>query len=204
MQVNVENVGLNLSGVSILQDVSAQFPPRQLSVVVGPSGSGKSSLLALISGHRAPTAGTISFHDESGRPSPRSEIRFGWVAQGSNALPARTAIDNIMIGALSRGVRLEAARAQARHALAAVELTHRSATVAKYLSGGELQRLSIARALLMQCSVLLADEPTANLDRANAQLVTRILSEIEWPCTVIVATHDAGVESVADYGLRLR
>ncbi|MFT4050728.1 MAG: ATP-binding cassette domain-containing protein [Microbacterium sp.] len=202
--MNVEHLALRLSGVSIIEDLSAQFPPRQLSVVVGPSGSGKSSLLALISGHRTPTAGSISVQDEDGALIPRSEIRFGWIAQGSNALPARSAIDNVMIGALSRGMPLESARAQAGQALEAVRLKHRADTTAKYLSGGELQRLSIARALLMECSVLLADEPTASLDRANAQMVTQILSEIEWPCTVIIATHDADVESVANYSLRLR
>lgn len=205
MLVKVEHASLSIRGTVIFEDISAEFPSRKISAVVGPSGSGKSSLLAAISGHRKLTGGKVTFKAEEHLDSgPHRNVKIGWVAQGSNSLPRRSAIDNVMIALLARGEGVRAAREQSAAKLRLVHLEHRADTLARNLSGGELQRLSIARALAMQSSILLADEPTANLDKANAHLMTRILAEIETPCTILIATHDRDVEDVADYCLRLR
>lgn len=205
MLVQVHEASLAVGETTIFENVSAEFPSRKISAIVGPSGSGKSSLLAAISGHRRLTTGKVGFRESNQQEFlDRDEVKIGWVAQGSNSLPRRSAIDNVMIGALSRGESLSAARKQSLAALSSVGLNHRSETLAKNLSGGELQRLSIARALMMRSAVLLADEPTANLDKENARLMTQVLSDLDTPCTIIVATHDGDVQEVADYCLRLR
>lgn len=204
MFVKLSSVSFEAGGIQILSDVRVTFPSNRLSAIVGPSGSGKSTLLSIISGDRAPTGGRVTFHPAARDAVAVERVRVGWIPQGSNALPARTAIDNVQIGSLSGGASLDVARTLAQAAIDQVGLSHRAQTLAQRLSGGELQRLALARALVMKCEVLLADEPTSSLDRKNAEHVIKLLSGLEWPCTVIVATHDASMMNVADHSLILR
>lgn len=204
MRVEVRGLSIEYDGISVVSDFSATFPPHQVTALVGPSGSGKSSILATIMAHRHPSRGEIVVTDESGASVDRTSGLFAFVPQGANALPRRTALDNVLIGALGRGEGLEPARTIAADALEAVALGERAGVAACHLSGGELQRLALARALAMRRPILVADEPTANLDAASTQTVIRTVEQLDWPCTVIVATHDPDLEAVAVGSVRVR
>src|SRR5699024_6453165 len=113
-----------------------------------------------------------------------------WVPQGSNALGRRNVLDNVLIASLADGLPMPRARAVALEALDQVGLAARAREQARHLSGGELQRVALARALASGRPLVLADEPSANLDAANTDMVADILARIESRATIIVATHD--------------
>jgi ABC-type lipoprotein export system ATPase subunit len=204
VRVEVRALSIEYDGIEVVNDFAASFPSQRVSALVGPSGSGKSSILATIMAHRRPSRGEIIVTDASGESAPPTPALFAFVPQGANALPRRTALDNVLIGVLGRGERLATARLIALDALEAVALGGRSEATACHLSGGELQRLAFARALAMRRPILVADEPTANLDAASTRMVIRTIEQLDWPCTVIVATHDPDLEAVAAESIRVR
>src|SRR5690606_24699980 len=142
--------------------------------IVGPSGSGKSTLLALAGLLIRPESGSVRI---DGQPAPSDErlrrrlrrATFAWIFQSVNALPGRTVLDNVAIGSLSRGARRCDAEAQGRNALAKVGLAHLDQRPLATLSGGERQRMCVARVLAATPKVVLADEPTGQLDRASSE-----------------------------------
>lgn len=197
MQVELTDVTYDLGGRVLFAGLSATFHRSQFSAVVGPSGSGKSTLLALISGSLRPTTGTVVLTDQLTSRGP-GEHYCVWVPQGLNALGARSVIDNVALAALADGrSRDEAADMAATH-LAEVGLRGKEYQVTRSLSGGELQRVSVARALTSCRPLVLADEPTANLDAANTEQVAELLRTLAARKTIIVATHDLNIASHAD------
>lgn len=203
MRIELEHVGLGYGDRELFHDLDVVIPHGRVTVIVGPSGSGKSSLLAAMAGYRPPSSGRIRYR--SGRTSVPPDARYvTWVPQGSNALPARTALDNAMIGALSRGADLASASRRATDALAAVGLWDLAPNRARLLSGGELQRLGFARALAAATPFIFADEPTSSLDAQNVDRVADLLAQLGRRSTVVVATHDPALVRTADLVVDLR
>ena len=177
---------------------------RQLNLVSGHSGSGKSTLANMLAGILTPTAGHVrldgtdlySLRDEE-RSRLRNE-RIGLVPQGHTALRALTVLDNVLLPSILYS-RDEAPTERARELLAAVGLGDLADAAPTELSGGELRRMAIARALLMDPAIVLADEPTAGLDSANATAVLTLLRDAaDRGAAVLVVSHEAEARSFAD------
>ncbi len=173
--------------------------PSEIVALVGPSGVGKTTLLTVLGGLQPADTGLILLDalEVSGR---QLRDQCVWVSQAANSLPARTVRDNAMLGALADGVSRTSARAIADLALSSMSLESLAERAAKHLSGGELQRLAVARAMCSSRPIVIADEPTGNLDRTRTEAVMssfRRLAE-ESSKSVIVATHDPIVAGAAD------
>lgn len=205
MEIHIEDVSFRFGDREVLTDFTADIEAGRVTALVGPSGSGKSTLLGGIAGYVRPTTGrvTVSSGSRSRREIPRPE-HIGWVPQGANALAGRTVLDNVMIGVLSRGVGLREATGIARTALDKVSLGDRAASLARELSGGELQRIAFARALASGRPIILADEPTSSLDAANTRNIVDLLYALRSTATVVVATHDPALIDAAERCVNLR
>ncbi|MBJ7326312.1 MAG: ABC transporter ATP-binding protein [Chthoniobacterales bacterium] len=183
--------------VHALRDVSLEIAPRTFAAVTGPSGCGKSTLLNLLGGLDQPTEGELSIDGLDLRQATDAELtayrrqRLGMVFQFFNLLPAMTAVENVELPLLLRGDRARAARAQALGMLDMAGLAGRVHAFPHQMSGGEMQRAAIARALVHGPKLLLADEPTGNLDSDNAARVLSLLQKIasQGLATLIIVTH---------------
>jgi putative ABC transport system ATP-binding protein len=178
--------------------VSLVVEAGEYLAVVGPSGSGKSTLLTLLGGLDQPTAGTVALLGQdlgslSDRALTRLRLeRVGFVFQRFHLLPVLTASENIELPMAERGVARDQRRGRTRELLAYVGLSHRANHRATQLSGGEMQRVAIARALANQPVVLLADEPTGELDAATGREILVMFRRLHADgVTLVVVTHDA-------------
>jgi putative ABC transport system ATP-binding protein len=185
------------STLTILHDVSFSIAAGEAVAVVGASGSGKSTLLGLLAGLDTPTSGSIHVDgqdlfalDEDGRAALRARL-LGFVFQSFNLLPAMTALENVMLPLELAGA--ANAAESARELLGRVGLAARLTHYPKQLSGGEQQRVAIARAFVTKPALLLADEPTGNLDAATGAEIIKLMFELnrEQGATLILVTHDA-------------
>ncbi|MGE0450330.1 MAG: ABC transporter ATP-binding protein [Vicinamibacterales bacterium] len=196
--------------LTILHPLTATIPAGQFVAIVGPSGSGKSTLLGLLAGLDAPTTGSVCIGgvditrlDEDALARLRGE-KIGFVFQFFHLIPSLTAHENVAVPMEIRGVRDAAARA--RVLLEDVGLTGRGHHYPSQLSGGEQQRVALARALANDPPILLADEPTGNLDTKNGRLIMDLLKGIHETrgTTLILVTHDAELAAMADARITLR
>jgi putative ABC transport system ATP-binding protein len=187
--------------LTIVQDVSLDIAAGESVAVVGPSGAGKSTLLALLAGLDAPTSGKIwlagadlSALDEDGRARLRAQ-RVGFVFQAFHLVPALTALENVMLP-LELAGRTDA-RSGALAALERVGLAMRKGHYPRQLSGGEQQRIALARAFVTSPAVLFADEPTGNLDTATGERVGALLFELNAhsQTTLVLVTHERDLAS---------
>ena len=195
-----------------LQDVSLRVAGGEVVAVTGPSGSGKSTLLFLLAGLDRPDGGEVRVAGTDWRTldSP-ARARFrrrtcGFIAQGMALLPQATAAENVAVPLLLDGVGPDDRQARVAGALEAVGLAGDGEKLPDQLSGGQQQRVAIARALVTRPAVVLADEPTANLDSGTAQTITRLLltAARERGAAVVLVTHDPEVARHADRLVRLR
>jgi putative ABC transport system ATP-binding protein len=196
--------------LTILHPISLQIPPRRFLAIVGPSGSGKSTLLGLIAGLDAPTSGSVVIDgiditrlDEDRLAKLRGE-KIGFVFQFFHLIPSLTALENVSVPMEIVGARN--ARSRAESLLEEVGLTGRAHHYPSQLSGGEQQRVALARALANDPPIVLADEPTGNLDTTNGRHIMGLLREIHTArgTTVVLVTHDVELASMADARLGLR
>lgn len=183
----------------VLAGVSLSVEQGETLAVVGPSGSGKSTLLSVLGGLVRPSSGTVRV--DGGRRDVRDVS--AWVLQTVNVLPERTALENVALGALTRGLRTREARWAARERLESVGLADLVHSPARLLSGGELQRVVIARALASGRPFLLADEPTGQLDRSTSLLVLDALFTSAAGAGVVVVTHDPEVAARCGRAVRI-
>jgi putative ABC transport system ATP-binding protein len=182
--------------VTILEDVTVQIPEKQTVAIVGPSGSGKSTLLGLIAGLDRPTSGTIWLNGvEITALGEKAMARLrlanvGYIFQSFHLIPTLTALENVSIPLELAGDRH--ARQRADELLRAVGLGHRVSHYPVQLSGGEQQRVAVARAFACRPPILLADEPTGNLDSSTGQQVIELIMALHRDAgtTLVLVTHD--------------
>ena len=203
---------LGTSEVIGISGVDLEITSGQLVLIKGDSGSGKSTLLSLLAGLDRPTSGrlTVADHDLM-NASERRLTRFrreiiGMVFQTFNLLPTLNVIENASLPALLAGSTFQAVEPRAAELLQWLKMEHRLTHLPSQLSGGEMQRTAIARALINDPSIIIADEPTGNLDSRNGKAVIRLLAELNsrWQRTVIIATHSSLADEVADLSIRLK
>ena len=196
----------------VLSNVSFTIESGELMAIVGSSGSGKSTLLHLLGGLDTPTSGEVIYQGRSLNQlssTAKAELRnreLGFIYQFHHLLPDFTALENVAMPLLIGGAKPAEAQDKAREMLVAVGLEKRSKHRPSELSGGERQRVAIARALVTKPSLILADEPTGNLDYANAQAVFEILSELQkdFNTALLMVTHDRQLAQLADKQLALQ
>ncbi len=198
--IRVENLTMQLRGgghvVSILKGLNFEVPRKQMVSIVGPSGSGKSTLLGLLAGLDKPTTGSIWLNGQEITTWTESQLahfrrqNVGYLFQAFHLIPTLTALENVMLPMELSGD--ATAKDRARELLEAVGLQDRQHHYSTQLSGGEQQRVAVARAFSCRPPILLADEPTGNLDSATGQLVIDLLLRFhrDQGSTLLLVTHD--------------
>ena len=191
---------------NVLKDVNAELPARRFIVIQGRSGSGKSTLLNLLGGLDLPDRGEIDYHgqiinrlDEEQRTLLRRR-QIGFVFQFIHLIPTLTVAENLALPLELNRVEAAAAHERVAHFLTEFSLLDRMHAFPDQLSGGEQQRIAIARAVIHRPALVLADEPTGNLDRATEQQVLAVLERLPetQQVTVVCATHSPEVTAIAD------
>jgi ABC-type lipoprotein export system ATPase subunit len=182
--------------VKALRNLDLEIPESEFIAIMGPSGCGKTTLLQLLGALDRPTAGTLMFRGVSipdlPDPSAYRSQQIGFIFQSFHLLPTFTALENVQIPMLETRMPSSKRKDRARELLQSVGLEHRLNHFPSKLSGGERQRVAIARSLANNPSVLLADEPTGNLDSDNTAMILDLLTKIqqEQHMTLVLVTHD--------------
>jgi putative ABC transport system ATP-binding protein len=197
--------------VDILRGLDFEIPRGQFTAIMGPSGSGKSTLLGLLAGLDSPTSGSITLDGEEivglseDRMASVRGRKIGFVFQSYNLIPTLTAEENVLLPYELNGGN-GSGRDRARQLLDTVGLLDRADHYPVQLSGGEQQRVALARAFIVRPPILLADEPTGNLDTVNGRKVLEILGEMNRTekATLVLVTHDRELAANADRIITLR
>jgi len=196
--------------ITILDDITFEVPEKQMVAIVGPSGSGKSTLLGLIAGLDKPTAGSIRLDGVEITGMPESQMaryrrqKIGYIFQSFHLIPTLNALENVAVPLELNGD-LDA-KNRAVELLAAVGLQDRQSHYPVQLSGGEQQRVAVARAFASRPPILLADEPTGNLDSATGRQIIDLLLSLnrDHGSTLMLVTHDPDLASCAERIITLR
>lgn len=202
----VKELGEGDGKIVALKDVSLSLYPGEFTLLMGPSGSGKTTLLSILGCILAPTSGSVKLAGESldgSEPEKLASLRrkhLGFIFQSYNLFPTLNAFDNVQIGLDVRGFSGVDRKRRALRALHNVGIDHRLRSYPGTLSGGEKQRVAVARAIASSPSVILADEPTAALDTENGQAIMELLAKIakKDQCAILAVTHDPRTIPYAD------
>ena len=197
--------------VAALRNTNLTVEAGEFVVIIGPSGSGKSTLLHLLGGIDRPTKGQLRVNGvDLVSASEAALTRFrrdniGFVFQFYNLLPSLNALDNVILPMLAKGMSWKQSRLRGTAMLEQVGLNHRQKHTPSQLSGGEQQRVAIARAMVLEPCVILADEPTGDLDSASANSIVSLMVELNQRLgvTFIVATHNLNLLKVASFAYEL-
>jgi putative ABC transport system ATP-binding protein len=208
LQVNkvTKHYGTGNTKVIAVRDISFTVSSGEVVLIMGPSGSGKTTLLSMLGALLKPTAGSIHLNGEVISALAENHLpdirlhNFGFIFQDFNLLSALTVLENVVIVAELAGEKSKLARQKATNLLMELGLSERLHFYPEKLSGGEKQRVAIARALINNPRLLLADEPTANLDSKIGHEITRLLRRIatEQGRSVVIVSHDQRIKDVAD------
>jgi lipoprotein-releasing system ATP-binding protein len=190
----------------VLKSVSLRIFENQISVIIGASGAGKSTLLHLLGGLDRPDSGEVLFNEKNIFSLPDDKLakfrnnNIGFIFQFHHLLPEFTAVENVAIPQMITGKKFSKAEERSKELLSAVGLTERFNHKPAELSGGEQQRIAIARALANDPSIILADEPTGNLDSANSEAIHKIIIELKesWKKTFVIVSHNKELVELAD------
>ncbi len=192
--------------VYALRGISVNVPRGEYLSILGPSGSGKSTFFNMIGGLDVPTSGEVSVDGYNLRELNQRQLawirchKMGYIFQSFNLIQTMTAIENVALPKILSGVSLRAAREAAAEILTVVGLGHRLEHLPSQVSGGQQQRIAIARALVNRPAIILADEPTGNLDLRTGEEIIHLLGEMKqrFGVTIITATHDMKMLSASD------
>lgn len=211
IQISQLNKSLHGGGhrVDILTGIDLTIPDGQFVAVTGPSGSGKTTLLSLMAGLDAPTSGSIVIDQEDITKLNEDELallrgrRFGFIFQNFHLIPTLTALENVILAAELNGA--DHAHNRSKNLLGVVGLEDRLHHYPSQLSGGEQQRLSLARAFVNEPDIVLADEPTGNLDSKNSEHIIGLIAELHRvkKATIVLVTHEAHIAERAERVLTL-
>ena len=212
--ITVQHLSMRLTAggrpVTILDDVTLEIPSKQTVAVMGPSGSGKSTLLGLMAGLDRPTAGSIRLDGteitslSESRMAGFRRAKIGYIFQSFHLIPTLTALENVLVPLELAGN--SEAKAQAIELLETVGLGHRIDHYPVQLSGGEQQRVAVARAFACRPPILLADEPTGNLDSHTGRHIMDLILALhrDYGTTLILVTHDRAVAAMMHRVIALR
>ena len=192
--------------VDVLKGVSLEIEKNKISIIIGASGAGKSTLLHILGGLDRPDSGEVFYGNEnifkmSGDKLAKFRNRnIGFVFQFHHLLPEFTAIENICIPQMIHGISLEKASVKAKGLIELVGLSDRAEHKPAELSGGEQQRVAVARALINDPGIVFADEPTGNLDSANSDEIHKIITDLKNRLnkTFVIVTHNSNLVNLAD------
>lgn len=205
MLIDIVTAAKRFGDRAVFSDLSAKLPHGRVSALVGPSGSGKTTLLMAIAGQIPLDSGAVEWIEPDGTSRPPDASDVAWVTQVSHLLGHRSCRENVALAALARGLSWADSLQHADDLLRRFGLASVAHTDAWRLSGGERQRVSVCRALVTNRPLVLADEPSANLDAYHASLVLEAFGHIAaHGNTVVVATHDPAVVKIADHVESLR
>ncbi|HPW90511.1 MAG TPA: ABC transporter ATP-binding protein [Paludibacteraceae bacterium] len=207
-----KNITKSFDTLQVLKGVDLHIAPREIVSIVGPSGAGKTTLLQLLGTLDRPDTGTIQIAgvDVLGLNDRALSLfrnkHIGFVFQFHQLLPEFTAMENVMMPALIAGMSFKEAETEARKLLDYLTLTDRTEHKPSELSGGEKQRVAVARALINKPSVILADEPSGSLDSKNKDELHRLLFDLRdnFNQTILIVTHDMELASISDRVVSMR
>jgi putative ABC transport system ATP-binding protein len=197
--------------VEALRGIDLEIPSNQYIAIVGPSGSGKSTLMNLLGCLDTPTSGEYRLAGDDVAKLDRNQLaevrnkKIGFVFQNFNLLPYATALENVELPLLFGGIPQKERAARASEMLERVDLKDRMHHKPTELSGGQMQRVAIARALVNRPAIVLADEPTGNLDSASGRAIVEIFNQLHGAGqTIIMITHDSSVARLASRTVQIR
>ena len=192
--------------LEVLKNISVEIEENKISVIVGASGAGKSTLLHLLGGLDRPDIGKVLYEQKNIFDFNNEKLakfrneNMGFVFQFHHLLPEFTAIENVAIPQMIKGINLKSALSNSKNLLEVVGLSQREEHKPAELSGGEQQRVAVARALANNPKIILADEPTGNLDSANSESIHKLLFELRdnFNKTFVIVTHNPELMKLAD------
>ena len=204
--ITATNINKSYGQLHVLRDISLEIRQGEVVSIVGPSGAGKTTLLQILGTLDCPDSGTLRYGDtEVSKLKEKELARFrnehiGFVFQAHHLLAEFTALENVCIPALIRGVPMKEASARAMELLAFMKVDHRASHKPQAMSGGEQQRVAVARALMNQPLAVLADEPSGNLDSQHARELHELFFRLreQYNQTFVIVTHNEELAAMAD------
>ena len=210
--IEIKNITKRFDSLEVLKGVDITIPDHEIVSIVGASGAGKTTLLQIVGTLEKPTSGSILFDGKRVDNLPDKEMagfrnaNIGFVFQFHQLLPEFTALENVMIPAMISGCRSRDAEKRASQLLDYLGLTNRCSHKPAQLSGGEKQRVAVARALVNNPAVVLADEPSGSLDTHNKTELHNLFFDLrrEFGHTFVIVTHDETLDNLSDRTIRLQ